>query len=63
MKKSHTKGRKYRPATATRSLRLPVTVWEGLDTLANEDGISRNQEALLALIAWLDKRNVKVEGL
>ena len=63
MKKSHTKGRKYRPATATRSLRLPVTVWDGIDTLAAEDGISRNQEALLALIAWLDKHNVKVEEL
>lgn len=61
MKPSPRKGKRYAQPTATRSLRLPVAVWEALDELAEDQVDSRNSVVLQGLLHWLEVNNVKIE--
>jgi hypothetical protein len=38
-----------------------VAVWEGLDTLADEQVDSRNSVMQQGLVAWLEKHNIKIK--
>ena len=61
MKTSHRKNKQYAPPSLVRSIRLPVAVWEGLDTLAEEQIDSRNSVVLQGLVHWLEVNNVKIK--
>lgn len=63
MKPSHRKGKRYAPKRATFSITLPEGVRDGLDTLADREDDSRNNQILLALVAWLEQHNVKLESV